>query len=396
MRQHDFTSTRAGTLRKHARDYWTFIPAPLPPSLNMTPAMVKLLAESERLLGELAGVGRMLPNPYLLVFPAIRREAVLSSRIEGTISGMDDLLFFEADPAAQPDKPDVREVHNYVVALEYGLKRVAELPISLRLLGELHARLMQGVRGEHAAPGTFRTSQNWIGKPGCTLNEATFVPVPPEMLLDVLGAWEKYLYSDDELPDLMRLAMIHYQFEAIHPFVDGNGRMGRLLLVLLMCTWELLPQPLLYLSAFFARYRDDYYQLLLNVSQHGAWEEWVEFFLRGVREQALDALTVAKRLLDLQGQYHARFTARPPTRILHHVIDRLLMNPVLSIPLLRDECQVDFSTAKKTIEALVQAGIAREVTGQRRNRLWVATEILALISENRTSHVQPEREVMHD
>lgn len=381
MRQEDFTSKRAGAIRKHLRGYWTFIPAALPPDLNLTPQMVKLLAEAERLLGELAGVGRMLPNPYLLVFPAIRREAVLSSRIEGTISGMADLLFFEADLAVQPDKPDVREVHNYVVALEYGLERLAELPVSLRLINELHERLMQGVRGEYATPGKFRTSQNWIGKPGCTLNEATYVPVPPEMLLEVLGEWEKYLHADEELPELIRLALIHYQFEAIHPYIDGNGRIGRLLLVLLLCSRQLLPQPLLYLSAFFERYRDDYYQLLLNVSQHGAWEEWVEFFLRGVREQARDTLMVGKQLLDLQQDYHARFATKPPTRIFHLVLDRLLMNPVFSIPLLRDECQVDFRTATKTVQALVQAGIAHEVTGQRRNRLWVATEIMNLISE---------------
>jgi Fic family protein len=345
--------------------------------------MVKLLAETERQIGELAGVGRMLPNPYLLVGPAIRREAVLSSRIEGTISGMEDLFFFEADQTAQLNKNDVREVHNYVLALEYGLERVAELPVSLRLLCELHERLMQGVRREQATPGIFRTSQNWIGRPGCTLNEATYVPPPPEMLLEVLGDWKKFIHAENELPDLIRLAMIHYQFEAIHPFIDGNGRIGRLLIVLLLCTWGILPQPLLYLSAFFERYRDDYYRLLLKVSQQGAWEEWIEFFLSGMRTQAIDALMVGKSLLALQQQYHALFAIKPPTRILHPVVDRLLMNPVMSISTLRDVYQVDFNTARKTIDALVQAGIAREITGQQRNRLWVATDILQLISEKR-------------
>jgi len=207
--------------------------------------------------------------------------------------------------------------------------------------------------------------------------------------MEVLGDWEKFIHAEDDLPDLIRLAMIHYQFEAIHPFIDGNGRIGRLLIVLLLCTWGLLPQPLLYLSAFFERYRDDYYRLLLKVSQQGAWEDWIELFLRGVRTQAIDALLVGNNLLALQQQYHALFAIKPPTRILHHVIDRLLMNPVMSIPTLRDACQVDFRTAKKTIAALVQAGIAREVTGQQRNRLWVATDILQLISEKRVDSAQP-------
>lgn len=383
MQPQEFVSQRAGRLQKHSRNYWAFIPAPLPPTITYDVTLVKLLAEAERLLGELAGVGRMLPNPYLLVAPAIRREAVLSSRIEGTISGMDDLFFFEADPTAQPTKPDVREVHNYILASEYALQRVETLPVSLRLVCEIHARLMAGVRGEYATPGQFRTTQNWIGRPGCTLNEAAFVPVPPEMLLEVLGEWEKFIHADSDLPDLIRLSLIHYQFEAIHPFVDGNGRIGRLLMGLLLCHWQLLPQPLLYLSAFFERFRDEYYRLLLKVSQQGAWEEWIAFFLSGVREQAQDALVVGRQLLDLQQQYHEIFHQRPAPRIVHRVVDRLFANPVVSIPLLRDECDVDYGTAKKTVAALEREGIIREVTGQQRYRLWMAMGIMHLISEKR-------------
>lgn len=383
MQPDEFVSQRAGRVEKHPRNYWAFIPASLPPEVVFDVTLVKLLSEAERWLGELAGVGRMLPNPYLLVTPAIRREAVLSSRIEGTISGMDDLFFFEADPATQPAKPDVREVHNYVLALEYALQRIETLPVSLRLLREIHAHLMEGVRGGFATPGQFRTTQNWIGRPGCTLNEATFVPVPPEQLLEVLGALEKYIHADSDLPDLIRLALIHYQFEAIHPFVDGNGRIGRLLMGLLLRHWQLLPQPLLNLSAFFERYRDDYYRMLLKVSQHGAWEEWIAFFLTAVREQAQDALLVSKLLLDLQRQYHETFNQRPAPRIVHRVVDRLFTNPVVTVPLLRDECDVDYGTAKKTVDALEREGIIREVTGQQRNRLWMATGIMELISEKR-------------
>jgi Fic family protein len=379
MQPQDFTSDRAGVVRKQARGYWAFIPHPLPPAFDYTPRLIALLAGAQGLVGELAGVGWSLPNPYLLAGPAMRKEAVLSSRIEGTVTGMEELFFFEADPS-QPTTPDVQEVENYVTALEYGLARVQELPISLRLVREIHAHLLRGVRGAQATPGAFRTAQHWIG-PGCLLNEATFVPVPPDQLLETLGAWETYLHAASETPHLVRLALIHYQFEAIHPFNDGNGRIGRLLSALLLCHWALLPQPLLYLSAFFERYRQDYYRALLAVSQQGAWEGWLEFFLTGVREQAREALATGRQLLDLQAAYRARFAGQRVTKIHQGVLDRLFANPVTSVTALQQAFEVDYGLALRTVQALATAGILREVTGQRRNRLWVAGEMLALIAK---------------
>jgi len=254
-----FTRSHAGRLVKVGQGeaaYFAFVPHPLPPSLSWTSDLVNHLSAADRALGELGGLGRSLPNPHLLISPFLRREAVLSSRIEGTQSDLPHLYAYEAGQLAlpgfepPPSEADVREVVNYVEALEYGLKRIQELPVSLRLLRELHECLLKGVRGETATPGEFRHTQNWIGAPGCTLNEAQFVPPPPEELLPALDAFEKYIHSEDETPPLIRLAFLHYQFEAIHPFVDGNGRIGRLLISLLLVHWGLLPFPLLYLYGF--------------------------------------------------------------------------------------------------------------------------------------------------
>ncbi|GIV06691.1 MAG: hypothetical protein KatS3mg016_2266 [Fimbriimonadales bacterium] len=262
--------------------YWAFIPNPLPPPFQYDATLINALSEADRALGELAGLGRTLANPYLLARPLMAREAVLSSRIEGAQADLFDLYAYKA---AQPALPgfaianDTREVYQYVQALECGLQRLQELPMSLRLIREIHRVLLRGVRGEYTAPGEFRTTQNGIGAPGCTLNEARYVPPPPDAMRDCL-------YQPNEHPPLVRLAWIHYQFEAIHPFIDGNERIGRLLLILLMVHWNLLPTPLLYLSEYFERHRGEYYDLLQAVSERGAWREWTLFFLQGVQGQA--------------------------------------------------------------------------------------------------------------
>jgi Fic family protein len=379
MKPEEFTSERAGKIFRTPRDYFAFVPYPLPPSITYSLELIRLLADAAGSLGELAGLGRMLANPYSLVNPALHQEAVLSSRIEGTLTEIEDLFIFEADPNEQPDKPDVREVHNYVVALEYGLQRLATLPVSLRLVREIHERLMAGVRGGQAIPGEFRTTQNWIGRPGALLNSASFVPPPQEELQRVLGEWESYIHSEDETHPLIRLAFIHYQFEAIHPFVDGNGRVGRLLLILLLCHWGLLPQPLLYLSAFFERHRDDYYRGLLRVSQRGEWEEWIEFFLTGVRVQAQESLATAKTLLELQETYRSLLQGERITKITSSVADYLFARPVVTAPLIRDRWNVSHHTAQNALGDLEQAGILHEATGQRRNRTWVARGIIRVL-----------------
>lgn len=246
--------------------------------------LVRTLSDADRALAELAGTGRNMPNPRVFISPFVRREAVLSSRIEGTEADIKDVYAFEAgqlplpEPKAFPRRSDAQEVLNYVHALEYGLVRINEFPVSLRFIRELHEILMRGVRGEDYTPGEFRRTQNWLGAPGCSIEEATFVPPSVGKMHEALNLFEGYLHSEDPYPPLLRLAFVHYQFEAIHPFLDGNGRVGRLLLSLMLVNWGLLPHPLLYLSAFFERNRQDYYDLLLAVSTSASWREWVVFF----------------------------------------------------------------------------------------------------------------------
>jgi len=256
-----FQNSPSGRLVRAVDGYWAFVPNPLPPELTWDSPLASLASRADLALGTLSGLGETLPNPHLLIYPFIRKEAVLSSRIEGTQSSLSELLLFEATRAEK--QRDVREVQNYVRAMEYGLKRLGDLPLSLRLIRELHAILMEGVRGERATPGEFRQSQNWIGPPGCTLNDATFVPPPVTEMREALDHLEEFLHADTELPPLVELALIHYQFETIHPFLDGNGRIGRLLIALFLCQRGILTKPLLYLSAFFEHHRQEYYQYLL-------------------------------------------------------------------------------------------------------------------------------------
>lgn len=379
MQPTDFAEHKSGRVLKTPQDYWAFVPDPLPPSLPLSWELVRQNSEADRALSELAGVARTLPNPHLLIGPFIRREAVLSSRIEGTEASLSDLLFFEAAKTGAPKPPDVREVANYVHALEYGLARLKDLPISLRLIREMHERLMKGARGDHMTPGEFRRSQNWIGSPGCMLMDATFVPPPVDEMNESLDKFEKYLHTPSPLPPLVRFALIHYQFEAIHPFLDGNGRIGRLLLTLLLCAEELLPQPLLYLSAFFERNRQDYYRLLLSVSQAGAWTEWVSYFLRGVAEQSRDAVRRANRLLNLRQEYRTRLQSARSSALLLQLVDELFSFPAIAVTTAAKRLKVTPRAAQLNINKLIKAGILREVTGRARNRLFVAAELLNII-----------------
>lgn len=368
--------------------YWAFIPHPLPPQIAADWDLTRALSEADRAISELAGLGRTMPNPHLLIGPFVRREAVLSSRIEGTQADIADLYAYEAGQlmlpriGISPQEADVREVLNYVNALEYGLKRLETLPVSLRLMSELHERLLDGVRGEQAAPGEFRRSQNWIGPAGCALNEAAFVPPPPLQMQEALSELEKYLHSEDVYPPLLRLALVHYQFEAIHPFLDGNGRIGRLLLTLLLVQWQLLPLPLLYLSAYFHRYRQEYYDLLLGVSQQGDWCSWLLFFLRGIAEQARDATMRAKKLQDLQSMWRARLTQARTSALALRLADLLFARPILTIPQAQRLLQVgSYHSAKKNVEKLVSAGILQLGDDATYGKTYLAAEILHIIQD---------------
>lgn len=382
MKTSDFNDLAPGRLIRDAQGYLAFLPAPLPPKLTWTAAEASALSAADQAVGRLAGVGQGLANPHLLIGPFIRREAVLSSRIEGTQASLSDLLFFEAAPDAEPRTRDVREVANYVRALEYGLERINDLPLSLRLIREMHARLLSGVRGELGTPGEFRRSQNWIGPPGCTLTEATFVPPPPSALIGCLDALEKYLHATSDLPPLVRYSLIHYQFEAIHPFLDGNGRIGRLLITLLLCLERVLPQPLLYLSAYFEKHRSDYYEHLLRVSRTGAWDQWVRFFLRGVEEQALDAVARASRLLALNESYRGKCLVTRGSPLMLKLVDQLFRIPATSARGAADFLSVTFRSAQNIIDKLVEFGILKEVTGKKRNRVYLATGILEVVDDS--------------
>jgi len=384
VKPQDIRSRRAGEPVKQGTGYWAFAPKPLPPELEHSPAFIKLLDEAAWRLGELAGLGRMLPNPWLIVGPAVHREAVLSSRIEGTRTSVDGLYRYEAQGSEGGDAADAREVHNYVVALEYAVKRLDSLPPSLRLIREIHERLMRGVRGGSANPGQFRTTQNWIGPPGAMLAEAVFVPPPVQQMHEALHALEAYLHAEADSPALVRLALIHVQFEVIHPFADGNGRVGRLLIILLMVHWGLLPHPLLYLSAFFERHRDEYYRGLKGVSHEGRWEDWMEFFLRGVREQAQDAVRLAQAILALRENYRARLAGKRLSKITEELAEQLFANPWISAPAVRDRWKVNFRTAQKAIDELARFRILTEATGRDRGRAWVAHEIMAIVSGERS------------
>lgn len=364
--------------------YWAFVPRPLPPPIELTWTLVKRLSEADRALAELGGTARNLPNPRLLMFPFIRREAVLSSRIEGTQASLSDLFFFEASETAprigsrRPGE-DVHEVANYVRAMNHGLRRLDKLPLSLRLIRELHESLMAGVRGEQQPPGQFRVRQNWIGPPGCALIDAVFVPPPLTEMAEALDAFEKYLHAPSDLPPLVRMALIHYQFEAIHPFSDGNGRVGRLLISLMLCHDALLPQPLLYLSAFFERHRDDYYRRLLAVSQAAQWADWIDFFLAGVAEQSNDAVRRAASLLDLWQGYRGRVARARASALLPRMVDMLFEGPVITIPEVARRLGITHRAASLNVGKLVDQGMIAEVSGRERNKVFVAQGIIDAI-----------------
>ncbi len=381
MNPKDFEKSSSGKCIKTLKGYLAFVPNPLPPAIEYDKNIILLLSEADRLLGELSGTGRLLFNPYLLISPYVRREAVSSSRIEGTQASLNDLFFFEAEKPKEPKAPDVREVQNYVNAMEYGFESLKKLPISVRLIREIHEVLMTGVRGGHATPGELRQSQNWIGPPGCTLNEATFVPPPVEEMEKSLSDLEKYLNSNPDEPPLIQCALMHYQFEAIHPFLDGNGRVGRLLVTFFLCERGFLTQPLLYLSTFFDRFRDEYYSRLLSVSQKGDWHGWFKFFLRGVINQSTDAIDDSRKILDLHSEYQKALeeTKRIP-ETAHRLIDEIFLNPVISTSGLNKKWKIPFISVKRGIRRLIDLGILQEVPGRKRNKLFVAHKLMALLT----------------
>ena len=359
--------------------YRAYVPAPAPPPLEWSESLTLSLSSADRAIGRLAGEGRRLPNPHILIRPFVRREAVLSSRIEGTQATLGELLAAQAGAVVERNPDDLHEVGNYVTALEYGLERLETLPLSLRLVRELHERLMRDVRGEVATPGEFRRSQNWIGPPGSTLNGATFVPPPPPELMPCLDAWERFLH-DETLPPLVHAAIAHSQFEAIHPFLDGNGRVGRLLITLLLVARGVIPSPLLYLSAWFQATREEYYARLNGVTERGEWEEWLTYFLRGVALQSDDAVDRIERLDDLLSGWK-RQMAGGRSRLPERALDLFAENPFWTVGGVADRLEVAFTTAQRTIARLEAAGIVAQLGEARRNRVYCAGAVLDVLEE---------------
>ncbi len=364
---------------KAPNGYEAFVPDPLPPEIPWTSKLVSTLSDADRAVGNLAGEGRRLPNQHLLIRPFVKREAVLSSRIEGTQATLGELLALEAGSVVDRSPDDLREVGNYVLAMEHGIERLQNFPLSLRLIRELHERLMAGVRGDQATPGDFRRSQNWIGPPGCTLMNASYVPPPVPEMHECLGGLETFLH-DRTIPPLVQIALAHYQFEAIHPFLDGNGRVGRLLITLFLVERRVLPAPLLYLSAFFEATRQDYYERLRAVTDRGEWGPWLEYFLNGVARQAEDAIgraqAINERLADWRGLVAGSASSVPSA-----LIDLLAANPYWTVKGVSQKLEVAFTTAQRAVEKLVGHSILIEVSGAKRDRVYCAKELLEILEE---------------
>jgi len=342
--------------------------------------LVRMLSRADAALSELSGVGRLLPNPHLLITPWMTREAILSSRIEGTRTTLSELLIDEAGGARVAGRAaaDIKEVRNYVDALEHGVERLKQLPLSLRLVRELHARLMKGVRGDKATPGEFRRSQNWIGPEGSTPANAAYVSPPVSEMHACLDAWEKFVHRRDEVPDLIQCALAHEQFEAIHPFLDGNGRVGRLLITLFLIERGRLSQPLLYLSDYIDEHRKDYYELLQRVRTHGDWNAWIRYFLTGVERIARKAVQQSSKLIDIRERYRDALTDKARAAVL---LDELMMNPFITVPRAQKSLRVSNPTARRTVELLIERGIIAPLGDRRWGKVYVSKEILAAIEQ---------------
>ncbi len=376
---------RAGRYVTQPTGYRAFIPAPLPPHppVDLGGELAARLSTADRALGRLDGSVLTLPNPDLFVFMYVRKEAVLSSQIEGTQSSLQDLLSAEAQILEANLPRDVDEVVNYVRAMKHGLARLADLPVSVRLIREIHAELMHGVRGGRLRPGELRTSQNWIGPAGSTLATATFIPPPHHFVPEALGELETFLHSKDGLPPLVRIALAHVQFETIHPFLDGNGRVGRLLITFLLTECGVLHKPVLYLSHYFKRHRQAYYDHLQSVREKGAWEAWLTFFLDGVVEVAGEAAETARRILLLRESHRAVINDRLGRAAGngHRVLETLFDRPIVTVAEVRKLTGTTYAAANQLVSRLVDAGVLSEMTGYARNRRFRYAPYIALFSE---------------
>jgi Fic family protein len=382
---------RSGQFAQQATGYSAFVPAALPPTppINIDAGLTRLLSDADWALGRLDGIATVLPNPDLFVSMYIRQEAVLSSQIEGTQSTLEDVLQFEIDSKGQEFPKDIEEVVNYVGAMNYGLARLKTFPLSLHLIREIHSKLLVEVRGSNRTPGEFRTSQNWIGPTGCTLANATFIPPPVHEMQVALDNLEEFLH-DNSLPLLIQCGLAHAQFETIHPFLDGNGRVGRLLITFLLCQKRALGRPLLYLSHYLKQHRTEYYDRLMSIRKDGDWEGWLKFFVRGVHQVSTEAADTAQNILKIREGHRQllneklakdKLAAAPYDFIF---LEYLFEQPIITLRLAEQRLNCVFVTANKVVERFVRLGLLEEMTGFQRNRRFRYSPYLALFESART------------
>jgi Fic family protein len=378
---------RAGRYVRQPTGYRAFLPAPLPPDppIRLAGRLQTLLSQADIALGRLDGSITTLPKPDLFVMMYVRKEAVLSSQIEGTQSSLQDLLAAEAQLFSDTTPRDVEEVINYVRAMNRGLARLRELPVSVRLIREIHAELLRNVRGQHATPGELRRSQNWIGPAGCTLVEATFVPPPPDVVPEALSQWEQFLHTADDTPLLIKIGLAHAQFETIHPFLDGNGRLGRLLITFLLTERGVLQKPVLYLSHYFKRHRQAYYDYLQKIRDTGDWESWLEFFLQGVAEVSNQATETACQILQLREQHRLAITEHLGRAAGngHKILDQLYERPIVSVKEVLEITGTTYAAANQLVQRLTDLGILTEVTGYRRHRRFAYQPYIQVFRDDR-------------
>lgn len=380
------TEYRAGRYVTQPQGYRAFLPASLPPNppIRHQGKLQALLSQADRALGRLDGSITTLPNPDLFVMMYVRKEAVLSSQIEGTQSSLQDLLAAEAKIFSASTPGDVNEVINYVKAMNFGLDRLKSLPVSVRLIREIHEILLTDVRGSHATPGEIRRSQNWIGPAGCTLSEATFVPPPPAEIPEALGQWERFLHANDDLPILTKIGLAHAQFETIHPFLDGNGRLGRLLITFLLVEHGVLQKPVLYLSHYFKRHRQTYYDRLQNIRDRGDWEAWLSFFFQGVAEVSNEAAQTARRVLQLRETHRQAITEHLGRAAGngHKLLEHLYAHPIVTVRDVEEVIGATYVAANQLVSRLEDVGVLVEITGYARNRRFRYEPYIALFGDD--------------
>ncbi|RDB36992.1 MAG: Fic family protein [Spirobacillus cienkowskii] len=375
------TPDRSGKYIRQINGYNAFRPNPLPPHppIVLDEESIVLLAEAHQSLGRLDGLAGIIPDPDIFIYAFVRKEALLSSQIEGTQCSLEDVLSDE--PPEKDRVDDVEEVSNYVASMKLGLERLVEIPISSRLIKEIHARLMNGVRGANKIPGEYRTTQNWLGRLGATLETADFIPPPPHEVENCMGELEKFIHYEKNLPLLVKAALIHSQFETIHPFLDGNGRVGRLLITLLLCDWNLLKKPLLYLSYFLKANRTEYYNRLNRIRTHGDYENWIKFFLRGIIETSESAVITAQNIVKLHSSDRMKINDSKPSPIMNQIFDKICRMPIQSVPSLSKSLNTTIPTIQRSINKMVKLGIIKEITGQARYRRFAYVKYLKLLVE---------------